>query len=266
MIERIGFAGETLFAGPGTKPYGHPSPGRSSNCRTAETSDLHVVGGRILWMSYWGRAGTWARQHTKTFTVIKAIPSVLAAIAQYRFFGMRPMKETGFVILTLFGSYAVLYAIEFIGKILFLAPPALDKQAFENTALKRSELIQSHAEEVGRWYRGRIEIDSALADCKDRLARKHPHDEYKEGLVRKWMDDYSEQERACIQWLLDAGEVRNAELQAMFGPAIAKIQDTSHLISTRIIEVKGRSEWYLAINTSYLDALINFLHPNADKP
>ena len=60
--------------------------------------------GKIRAMSYWRCAQSWAARNTKTYSVGKAVPSILAALAQYRFFGMRPMKETGVIILTLIGS------------------------------------------------------------------------------------------------------------------------------------------------------------------
>jgi hypothetical protein len=215
-------------------------------------------------MSYWWRAGTWARQHTKTFTVIKAIPSVLAAIGQYRFFGMRPMKETGFVILTLFGSYVLLYAIDFIGKILFMAPPALDKQALENTARRQSEMARSHAEEVGRWYRGRIEIDSALADCKDRLAKKHPADEYKESEVRKWIDGLDDSERFVFRWIFSRGPATAHEIRDGVG-----LQRQDSIIA---LVTKGKENGFIQTNNTspypnhrihdnYHDAVKNVLYP-----
>src|SRR5258708_5732023 len=76
-------------------------------------------------MSYWAEARSLAKKNTKTFTPHKAIPSALATIAQWRGFHLQPMTRALVTVGTLVGAYVLLYALEFIWRLLIEAPVAI---------------------------------------------------------------------------------------------------------------------------------------------
>jgi len=141
-------------------------------------------------------------------------------------------------VISLLGFLAVWGLLFFVN--ILLAPSRLDAQ-------KEVALSESRAE---------------VLTLKGALARKHPHDEHKDNQIREWMRDYTEQDRAFLQWLLDAGEKRHLEIQSTHGiEALAKIERSSHLIASHYVDVKGRSDRRSRINPNYEAALRDFLYP-----
>ena len=84
-------------------------------------------------MGYWKRARSWASAHTKTYSLRKAFPPILAAVVQYFLFRMRAMRETAVIVATVIGGYVLCYWIEFAGNLLLAAPRAIYKEQHEET-------------------------------------------------------------------------------------------------------------------------------------
>jgi hypothetical protein len=76
-------------------------------------------------MEYWTTARAWAKQHTKTYAVWKAVPSVLATLMGAWLFNLQPAAKLLVVIGTLVVSYGVLHALEYGYNLLIRAPIAI---------------------------------------------------------------------------------------------------------------------------------------------
>ena len=76
-------------------------------------------------MSYWMNARRWTRSTTKTFSLGKVIPALLAAAAQWRLFHLRPLYETLIIMGTFLGIYLLLWELEFLYRLFSVAPVAI---------------------------------------------------------------------------------------------------------------------------------------------
>jgi hypothetical protein len=79
-------------------------------------------------LAYWQRARTWAWRRTEIYSLWKALPPLVAALAQRWIFDLHPMSETLVIAATVLGGYVFLYALEFLWKMLVSAPVALDSE------------------------------------------------------------------------------------------------------------------------------------------
>jgi hypothetical protein len=116
-------------------------------------------------MHYWSEARSWAREHTKTYTLPKAIPPILAAIVQYLVFHQQTMRQVAVTTAIISGGYVLLYALEFVWKLLFLAPSAIyADQRLRINALKSdiNELKSDPAD--AHHYRIALEAVGKLSD------------------------------------------------------------------------------------------------------
>ena len=77
---------------------------------------------------YWERARAWAKAETKTFSLVKALPSVMIAILQYLFTGRSTGTQMLVSIALAIGTYMVLLSCEYAWKLLVLGPVAIDAQ------------------------------------------------------------------------------------------------------------------------------------------
>jgi len=196
-------------------------------------------------IGYWRRARSWAFANTKTYTLPKAVPPILAAFIQYWFFRMRLMSEMFIIVGTVVGGYVLLYCLEFSWKLLFSAPSAID-----------AEMQSRHAD-----------LLSNIEGLKSTLSRKHPHDEHKEAQVKTVLSCLSEVERRAIIWLLDAGKVSRGRLQQMGFNADLMMNNRecsvllaydSHCPGNGTVEL----DRFYYINPNMTDAVRNVIHPS----
>jgi hypothetical protein len=104
------------------------------NCREVQSRKV----------SYLSQAHKWAKARTKSFSPIRAIPSLIAVSAQYFLFCLSTMSNILITTATLVGSYVFLYVMEYLWKLFFLAPAQItagmqsqiDSLSTENTVLK----------------------------------------------------------------------------------------------------------------------------------
>lgn len=75
-------------------------------------------------MPYWAEARSWAKDHTKTFTPLKAVPSVLASLGQW-FFNLQPIMRVLATVGVLIASYGLLYLLEYAWNLFVRAPRAI---------------------------------------------------------------------------------------------------------------------------------------------
>jgi hypothetical protein len=88
---------------------------------------------------YWTGARSWARENSHLFSFWKAIPSALAAIAQL-YFGFGTVNQTLAVLGTLFGSYLLLWMLEYSWNLFVRAPAALDGERNKEIRALREEV------------------------------------------------------------------------------------------------------------------------------
>jgi hypothetical protein len=108
-------------------------------------------------------------------------------------------------------------------------------------------------------------MQSALADCREQLARKHPADEYKESEIREWISSLIEPEKSVIVWLFHRGPATPTEIGNGLG---LQMQDVipaaiSSGFSKGFIQIDNihSSTPKYRIHDNYHDAVRNVLHP-----
>ena len=95
-------------------------------------------------MSYWRRAGLWAWERTETYSPKKAVPSIIIAVLTQwqrdrRIWGSDLWQTSAIIV----GVYVALLSLEFIGRWLFQAGPALDKNCREEVLQLRASLANA---------------------------------------------------------------------------------------------------------------------------
>ena len=95
------------------------------------------------------------------------------------------MKRVIWTILLIVGSYLLLYGLEFLFKLLFLAPPALDREQRET--IRR--------------------LDEEKSGLKAR-----PYEQSLATTVRTKLDGTSQEAKALLKFLLEHGETEQAQL------------------------------------------------------
>ncbi len=233
---------------------------------------------------YWTTAWKYARENTCFFTPWKAIPSVLATSIQWRLFGFGTMIHAAIVIGTLLGAYVLLWLGEYGWHLLIGAPKVIYTGCVaEITAIgiKAREGIREAVErsegqfsaELERWATSAKQTQGALADCREQLARQHPHHEEKERQVVAALGKLDDRERDFIKYLMNTGTVEDGEIQ----------RDGHHsTIPTRIIKKIGsllikrtairpgnglvEMGFTYEINPEVKSSLRNVLYPPAKSP
>ena len=115
---------------------------------------------------YWSRARAWARAHTKTYTLPKAVPPILAALGQFVFSRKAPMSQILLTVLIILGGYLMLYGLEFCWNLLFRAPMALYGESEQKVASAQAEVralmekAQAPKRTLAEEHRHRIVVDA----------------------------------------------------------------------------------------------------------
>lgn len=158
-------------------------------------------------MPYWQRARAWAFAHTKTYTLPKAISPIVAAAAQWYFFRMRPMGQTILTIVTIFGAYVVLYAMEFTWQLLFKAPVALDGQRDIDLA----DITAKHAGVIS-------ERDRVIGTLQERLAapKVSASEQKQRDLAAEKLKLFTDPEKKVLKHILQFDQQNRGELMKRF--------------------------------------------------
>jgi len=91
-------------------------------------------------MSFWRLSRNWAWQHTDTYSLKKAVPSIVIALLQAAFSEGTAARRTLLAIGIIVGTYLVLLCCEFMWKLLIQAPAALHQECTEEK--RRLEALQ----------------------------------------------------------------------------------------------------------------------------
>lgn len=197
-------------------------------------------------MSYWAEARSWAKSNTKTFTPHKAIPSVLATIVQWGVFDLQPMTRALVTVGTLVGSYVLLYALEFIWRLLIEAPAAIHASGqleLANLYDKVSALEQpSRAPADAAKIR---QIQSIFIGCGDEVAARR----FLSLLVKRPEYEYGE-------FRLAIGKIGLTPNQFS---SVLEASEQGHLV-LRIKPTPMRQYNYLQVNPEYKSLLLEVLH------
>jgi hypothetical protein len=111
---------------------------------------------------------------------------------------------------------------------------------------------------------------STILALRDDLAKKHPHDERKEALIRDAMQKLSDQERRCLEWIANCPRVGNPELyQGGFTGEIARAIDSKTGPIIRLLVYESfrpgnrtvETDRIYSVNSEVLAALKNVLYP-----
>jgi hypothetical protein len=157
-------------------------------------------------------------------------------------------------------------------------PVKLDQQRQAELAIsdqrrinELADLNRGIASERGVWANGAVDTNADLADCREQLARKHPHDEAKEAHVRASLVKLNEEDIKALGWLLDNGETHEIDFPKRDIPTFHVAMGKASLqISPKLVvfrqgtdlarRMAGADIWY-KINPNYEEALKNVLHP-----
>jgi hypothetical protein len=93
-------------------------------------------------MLYWTKARRWTRATTKTYGLGKVIPALLAAMAQWFLFQLRPLYETLIIVGTLLVVYSLLWALEFLYRLFLVAPAAIYESDQATITKLRAEIAR----------------------------------------------------------------------------------------------------------------------------
>ncbi len=93
-------------------------------------------------MLYWTRARRWTRAATKTYSLGKVIPALLAAMTQGLLFHLRPSYETLIIVGTFLGVYSLLWVLEFLYNLFFVAPAAIYESDQATITKLRAEIAR----------------------------------------------------------------------------------------------------------------------------
>ena len=110
--------------------------------------------------AYWQRARTWAWRRTEIYSLWKALPPLVAALAQHWIFDLHPMRETLVIAATVLGGYVFLSGLEFLWNMLVSAPVALDSER-QQVIGERDQTIRLLTEGPKRT---RAEVKAIVAD------------------------------------------------------------------------------------------------------
>ena len=196
-------------------------------------------------MAYWPEAKRWATSRSKTFGPWKAITGVLSALVQF-FYGRAPLRQTIFIIGTGVGVYLLCYCVDFLWKLLILAPA----QIYDG----QSEVVNSL----------RDTSNAEIKRLETALTRKHPADEDKLAHVRNLLTDFSDDERGFIRWLLHNGETAREKLAAsgVPQPSVWSAEGKgikNELLRARLVRTPASAQHFLSVNPSYTEALRDIL-------
>lgn len=165
---------------------------------------------------------------------------------------MRSLKDTWLIVATVLGTYFGLYALEFLYKLLFLAPPALDAQReAENKALSEQHLRESNGK------------DAAIAALEIRLAPKISIAGQKQrDLVTEKLSAFTDQEKEILEHLVIQGKQTQSQWLNRFGHIPWTGQTISKLIAAdlvRRVPTHGQSHAF-DINPALAEAIKYCLH------
>jgi len=93
-------------------------------------------------MLYWTKARRWTRDTTKTYSLSKVIPALLAAMAQWLLFHLRPLYETLIIVGALLRVYSLLWVLELLYRLFFVAPAAIYESDQATITKLRAELTR----------------------------------------------------------------------------------------------------------------------------
>ena len=130
---------------------------------------------------YWSQARAWARARTKTYTLPKAAPPILAALGQFVFSRKAPMSQVLLTVLIILGGYLMLYGLEFCWNLLFRAPMALYGESEQKVASAQAEV------------RALMEKAQAL--------KRTPAEEHRHRIVVDAIEKYGEPARTALRHL-----------------------------------------------------------------
>jgi hypothetical protein len=176
-------------------------------------------------MSYWRHAREWAFENTKTYTLPKAIPPILAALGQWYFFGMRPINQTVFTVVTIIGGYVFLYWAEFTWKLLFKAPAVLDQERIQEIEKRDKQAVQN-----------REQIQSLLGENADlRRPRRSNVEQVRLDVAEQCIGQMIRPELVAIRELAEKEEIRLDDLHR-------KMVDSGTMTEVEWSEMYGR--WF----------------------
>jgi hypothetical protein len=154
---------------------------------------LHA-GDKITRMpAYWSRAHQWAKKNTRTFTLSKAIPSILALILQSRFdLQPRLLAAVGSVI----SAYLFTQLLHYLWNLLLRAPVALDAE--------RQMEADSLNEQVRR-------LSTENAELKE--PKLSPGEEATSNRANDALEEFDLHGRSLLTALMEREEWRHEELK-----------------------------------------------------
>ncbi len=157
--------------------------------------ELHA-GDRITRMpAYWPRAHKWAKKNTRTFTLSKAIPSILASGIQW-LFDLQPLSRALAVISSILGAYLLTLLSHYLWNLLLRAPIALDSE--------RQKEADSFNEEVRRLSTENAEL---------RKPKSSPGQEAILKRAKDALEEFDLNGRSFLTALMEREEWRHEELR-----------------------------------------------------
>lgn len=133
--------------------------------------------------SYWKRAFRFSFGNTKTFHPIKVLPAILAAFARLYFGKGGPLKETILIVLASTGTYILCYVVDFLWKMLIVAPMRIDAEHIGTEAELRetikalqSKPTRTNAEQH-RYEQAKRALDELGLDAMTVLRHLRAHEE-----------------------------------------------------------------------------------------
>jgi hypothetical protein len=134
-------------------------------------------------MEYWATAHAWAKEHTKTYTLWKAIPSMLTTAMGTWLFHLQPVAKALVLAATLFGSYGILYTLEYAWNLLIVAPHAIANGMNTELVGLKKKLEKPPRSAIQQYYYEKMQaaIQNGGEKIKDILHYFHVHKRVRAG-------------------------------------------------------------------------------------
>jgi hypothetical protein len=203
--------------------------------------------------TYWRLAREWARANTKTYTLPKALPPILAAAAQHWLLHLRPVTQTLAIIGTILGGYALLYLLDITWKLLFRSPAVLYIEGL--AAINRGELREQSL---------LLENAELKKPCRSR-SQQILYDQ-----ARTEMDGLEDNQRKLLLTLIARDEMqleglhqelkRQGFSESEWAASHTRFREPNIHLVEFVHPTPMRPQNYVRINPHYREVLLELLH------
>jgi hypothetical protein len=200
-------------------------------------------------MNYWERARHWAGEHTDTYNLKKAVPSIIIAVIQYFVLPFSPVSRTLLSLATILIVWLLLYLLEFLFNLFVRAPVNLDAE--------RQSIISDK--------------DIEIADLRAQMSRR-PYDDSQRAAAENRLMQVNVAAKDMLRFLLQFDRVEASRLEAAAGMSTTLYRETlNRTVAARLIEREevprpGRAglDSYWFVQPAFVDVLRDLLFPRQE--